>query len=75
VAKNLNPVDTLLREVLSWGLCYCYEDEEIDHVARNMDRLLARRLPVMSRSKRLVGIVSIEDIRPHLSTSDQSTAS
>ena len=75
VAKNLNPVDTLLREVLSSAVCYCYEDEEIDHVARNMDQLLVRRLPVVNRNKRLVGIVSIDDIRPRLSPSDPAAAS
>jgi CBS domain-containing protein len=43
---------------------YCYEDEDCEHVARNMDQLLVRRLPVVNRDKRLVGVVSIEDIRP-----------
>ena len=64
VAKNMNPVDTLLREIVSGPPRYCYEDEEIEHVARNMDQLLVRRLPVMNRTKRLVGIISIEDIHP-----------
>lgn len=74
VAKNLDPSDTLLREILSSGTCYCYQDEDIDHVARNMDELLVRRLPVMDRNKRLVGIVSLEDIRPRISSSGESTA-
>lgn len=64
VAKNLDPTATLLQEIVSEEPYYCYEDEDIEHVGRNMDELLVRRLPVMSRSKRLVGIVSIEDIRP-----------
>lgn len=71
VAKQLNPIDTLLREVLSAEPLYCYEDEDIDHVAQNMDDLLIRRLPVMNRNKQLVGIVSIDDIRPRLSSSEQ----
>lgn len=64
VARNMDAADTLLREVLTEGPCYCYEDEDVDHVAQNMDDLLVRRLPVMDRDKHLVGIVSIEDIRP-----------
>ena len=34
---------------------YCYEDEDLEHVARNMAGLRVRRLPVLSREKRLVG--------------------
>jgi Mg/Co/Ni transporter MgtE len=41
-----------------------YEDEDVEHVAGNMNQLLVRRLPVVNRKKRLVGIVSIEDIAP-----------
>lgn len=69
VAKDLDPGETILREIITSGACYCYEDEETDHVARNMDELRVRRLPVMDRNKRLVGIVSIEDIRPRQSVS------
>lgn len=75
VAKNLDPADTILREILTRGTCYCYQDEDIEHVAHNMDELLVRRLPVMDRSKRLVGIVSLEDIRPRLVMAEESTAS
>lgn len=41
---------------------YVYEDEEVDHVAENMANQQVRRLPVMNRHKRLVGVVSIGDI-------------
>lgn len=34
----------------------------MNHVARNMGDIQVRRLPVLSRSKRLVGIVSLGDI-------------
>ena len=41
---------------------YCYEDEELDHVAKNMGDIQVRRLPVVNRDKRLVGIVSLGDV-------------
>ena len=41
---------------------YCYDDEELDHVAENMGDIQVRRLPVVNREKRLVGIVSIGDV-------------
>jgi CBS domain-containing protein len=64
VADGRDPAKTRVEDVVSRDPKYCYEDEDVAHVASNMDKLLVRRLPVMSREKRLVGIVSIEDIRP-----------
>jgi len=41
---------------------YCFEDEEIDHVAKNMADIQVRRLPVLSREKRLIGMLSLGDL-------------
>jgi CBS domain-containing protein len=41
---------------------YCFEDQTIEDVAHNMGDIRLRRLPVLNREKRLVGIVSIGDI-------------
>jgi CBS domain-containing protein len=54
--------ETPVRDVMSKEVRYCFEDEELDHVAKNMGDLRVRRLPVMSRDKRLVGIVSLGDL-------------
>jgi CBS domain-containing protein len=54
--------DARIRDVMSPDVKYCFEDEDIDHVAQNMGDLQIRRLPVLSRDKRLIGIVSIGDI-------------
>jgi CBS domain-containing protein len=54
--------DTPVREVMSDGICYCFEDEDLNHVVGNMGEQQIRRLPVMSRNKRLVGIVSLGDM-------------
>jgi CBS domain-containing protein len=68
VANDLSP-DTPVRAVMSQEVLYCYEDEEVEQVAKNMAKHQIRRLPVLNRSKRLVGIVSIGDlsksVRPH----------
>jgi len=64
VAGGRDPKKTKVEEVVSPEPKYCYEDEDVEHVAKNMHQLLVRRLPVMNRDKRLVGIVSIEDIAP-----------
>ncbi len=49
---------------------YCYEDQDIAEVAKQMSEQQVRRLPVVSREKDLVGIVSLGDI----SQSGQSDA-
>ena len=41
---------------------FCYDDEDADHVARNMAELQVRRLPVVDRDKRLVGILALSDL-------------
>jgi CBS domain-containing protein len=61
VAQGKGP-DVKVREVMSSDVCYCYEDEDIEEVARNMGDIQVRRLPVVNRDKRLVGIISIGDV-------------
>ena len=41
---------------------YCYEDEDVERVARSMQEKEVRRMVILNRQKRLVGVVSIGDI-------------
>jgi CBS domain-containing protein len=61
VAAGKGP-DTPVREVMSTEVKYCFDDEDSGHVAENMGELQVRRLPVVNRSKRLVGILSLGDL-------------
>jgi len=61
VAQGKGP-DTPVREVMSEHIHYCYDDEDIDDVAQNMGDIRVRRLPVVNREKRLVGIISLGDV-------------
>jgi CBS domain-containing protein len=54
--------DTPIREVMSKDVKYCFEDDDLDEVAENMADIKVRRLPVLNRDKRLVGILSLGDI-------------
>ncbi|HJV83450.1 CBS domain-containing protein [Noviherbaspirillum sp.] len=54
--------DTKIRDVMSEDVKYCFEEDDLDDVARNMGDLQIRRLPVVNRDKRLTGIVSLGDI-------------
>jgi len=61
VAEGKGP-DTTVREVMSQEVLYCFDDEGLEDVARQMRELQVRRLPVLNRDKRLVGIISLGDI-------------
>ena len=54
--------DTKVADVMSKEVLYCFDTDEIDDVARNMGKARVRRLPVVNRDKRLVGIVSLGDL-------------
>jgi CBS domain-containing protein len=61
VADGRGP-DTPIDEVMSREVKYCFDDEDLDAVADNMGQIQVRRLPVVNRDKRLVGIVSLGDV-------------
>lgn len=56
------PPEANIREVMSNEVKYCYVDQDADDVLANMGDIQVRRLPVVDRKKRLVGIVSISDL-------------
>ena len=64
VAEGKGP-DTPVRDIMSKDIKYCYDDEDLEHVAENMGELQVRRLPVVDRDKRLVGIVALGDVARH----------
>jgi Mg/Co/Ni transporter MgtE len=47
---------------MSEEVLYCFEDQDLEEVARNMSIMKIRRLPVVNRDKRLVGIISFGDL-------------
>jgi CBS domain-containing protein len=53
---------TPVREIMTREVKYCYDDVSIDEVTRNMGEQRIRRLPVVNRDKRLVGILSLGDL-------------
>ena len=69
IADGKGP-DTRVREVMSASIRYCFEDEDLADVSEQMAEHKVRRLPVLNREKRLVGIISLGD----LSLSDGSSS-
>jgi len=50
------------RDVMSEGITYCRANEEVEDAIRIMESKKIRRLPVINKDKRLVGMLSIGDI-------------
>jgi CBS domain-containing protein len=50
------------RDVMSEGIHCCREDDDFAKAVRHMESLKIRRLPVINKNKRLVGILSLGDI-------------
>lgn len=54
--------DTKVRDVMSDGIRWAYEDEPVERAVAIMGEYQIRRLPIVSRDKRLVGIVALGDL-------------
>src|SRR5438094_6512110 len=62
VAEGKDPRTTKVREVMTGEIIYAFEDQDVQEAARTMQERQVRRLVVLNRDKRLVGIVSLGDL-------------
>lgn len=62
VADARHPATTLVREVMSPGTIFVYDDQEVEEAIQIMEQHQIRRAPVMNREDRLAGIISLGDI-------------
>ena len=66
ISVGQDPRKTYVRDVMTTSsLIYAFEDDDVPSAAQLMEKKQIRRLPVMSREKRLVGIVSLGDLAVH----------
>ncbi len=65
VAEGADPKAVLVRDVMSQELVACSPDSDITEAIRVMKEKRIRRLLVVDRHKRPVGIVSLSDIARH----------
>jgi CBS domain-containing protein len=61
-AAGNDPKTTKVRDVMTGEVVYCFEDQEVHEAARLMDEKQIRRLVILNRAKKLVGIVSLGDL-------------
>lgn len=65
VATGRDPNTTSVRETMTAELYYLHEDDEVQEAANVMRQRQVRRLPVVNRDERLVGIVALADLARH----------
>ncbi|VVC75677.1 Hypoxic response protein 1 [Aquicella siphonis] len=62
VAEGWDPNKKTVREVMHKGVYFCLEDDPLEKVIQQMEKLQVRRLIVLNKSKRMTGIISLGDI-------------
>lgn len=62
VARGLDPASMKVEDCMSEGINYCYDDDDLAVVGQEMISAKIRRMPVINRHKRLVGMLSLGDI-------------
>ena len=59
---NFNASSTTARDVMTAEIHCCRDDDDLAKAVRHMEALRVRRLPVINKSKRMVGILSLGDV-------------
>jgi CBS domain-containing protein len=62
VAEGEDPCSACVRDVMTPDIVCCFEDQDIEEAAQMMEQKQIRRLVVLNRDKRLVGILSLGDL-------------
>ncbi len=65
VAKGWDPEKKTVKEAMSKGIVYCFDDQDMNQAAELMEQKQLHRLPVLNRRKRMVGILSLGDLALH----------
>jgi CBS domain-containing protein len=79
MAAGLDPKSTTARDVMTEGIIFCLDKQELDDAARLMETKKVRRLPVINGKKRMIGMLSLGDVHHtaprHLGSEDMHAVS
>ena len=59
---DFDPGRATARDVMTPGIHCCSDDDDLAKAVRHMEELKVRRLPVINKSKRMIGILSLGDV-------------
>jgi CBS domain-containing protein len=62
VANGSDPAKTKARDVMTKGISYCFDDQTLEEAVRMMEEKGIHHLPVLNRSKRMIGILALGDV-------------
>jgi CBS domain-containing protein len=62
VADGVDTKVTRARQVMTNGVAWCYDDEKIEEAVKQMAEKQIHHMPVLSRKKRMIGILSLSDL-------------
>jgi CBS domain-containing protein len=62
VAEGCDINECRARDVMTKDIVWCFEDEDVSAIARKMQENEVRRMLILNRDKRLVGVVSLGDV-------------
>lgn len=72
VSAGRDPLADLVRDAMTPEIVFCYGDQEVSDAANLMKEKQIRRLPILDRANRLIGIVSLGDLA--VATNDKQLA-
>ncbi|MGD9879149.1 MAG: CBS domain-containing protein [Reyranella sp.] len=72
-ADGMRPDVTPVHAVMTEDVCWCFEDDSVEAIEREMGRRQIRRLPVVDGRKRLVGMISLGDLASDLAEGTERT--
>ena len=70
--SNFDAARAMARDIMTEGIHCCREDDDLAKAMHHMEKLQVRRLPVINKSKRMVGILSLGDLSSSASTEQLS---
>ena len=62
VASGMHPLTTHVRDAMTPQSVWCFEDQDTLEAARVMEAMAIRRLMVLDRSQKLVGMITVDDL-------------
>ena len=62
VADGLNPKTAKAKQVMTKGVTWCFDDDNVENAVRRMEEKKIHHMPVINHQKRLIGILSLSDL-------------
>lgn len=62
VAEGADPAKTRVRDVMTRGIAYCLEGDDLGATIQRMEEKRIHHMPVLSAQKRIIGILSLSDL-------------